>query len=768
MSEDTATPATRSRARVAAVVVTVIAVVIAGGLWFRSTLAVPQADGEAAPGVLRLDPATSAGDDPFTASVVSPEHDAGAVLTEVIVARTVAITQDTATDGTTGAAQVAATAPGLYGGSGRLSSCEPQALTDFLAADAAKAAAWAGVLGISVESIPAFVAGLTSVVLTMDTLVTNHGFEAGVATAHPSLLQAGTAVLVDARGLPVVRCACGNPLLPAQLTAALAEVELVGSAWDGLDLQRVVTVTPAAEDVSAFTVADLSSGELVDLPVGAGLAPDVYVATSSNHAQTAYEPEPYRGTLQTSPDGVTWTVALETTPMLDVATGGGLAVAVGLDAQSGGAIHTSTDGETWTPAIGVVDPLTAVTYGDGTWIAVGNRSFAEEGGEGDGSSGAIYRSEDAVTWERVATTDPYENSELAGSGEMLYQSMTSVAYGHGRWIAGATECAYRTCMRVLFTSDDAVIWTRTALDDRIVRVDLAHDGEEWAFVGGTAKPDPANNAEIDFPIGAAGTSPDGVTWSVGATSPEGLVLTGLNPGGGAWLAVDAYVPASADAAPPGGGVHRSTDLLTWERIGTADPWTTSVALLRTGAAAPAAAPVGQVDADADADADSVRIRTAGLELLAADGTTAQTLPFQESAAAAIEAVTGLLGASFSELTPGDGYCSADRTRVTWGALWLTHEGTDAAASGWWVGLDSDVAGVTGPDGVTVGQSVADVRAAHPEAPSESYGYEGVQYDLVYLDVTSTDGGTEDMAVEVVGEDGVVVGLRAPVYVMGDC
>ncbi|WP_108719266.1 DUF6777 domain-containing protein [Miniimonas sp. S16] len=761
MSEHTATPATRSRAR-AAVVVTVIAVVIAGGLWFRSTLAVPQADGEAAPGVLRLDPATSAGDDPFTASVVSPEHDAGAVLTEVIVARTVAITQDTATDGTTGAAQVAATAPGLYGGSGRLSSCEPQALTDFLAADAAKAAAWAGVLGISVESIPAFVAGLTSVVLTVDTLVTNHGFAAGVATAHPSLLQAGTAVLIDARGNPVVRCACGNPLLPSQLNADVGEVELVGTAWDGLDLQRVVTVAAAAKDVSVFTVADLSTGELVDLPVGAGLAAGVYVATSSNHAQVAYEPEPYRGTLQTSPDGATWTVALETTPMLDVATGGGLAVAVGMDAQSGGAIHTSTDGETWTPAVGVIDPLTAVTYGDGTWVAVGNRSFTEEGGEGDGSSGAIYRSDDAVTWERVATTDPYENSELAGSGEMLYQSMTSVAYGDGRWIAGATECAYRTCMRVLFTSSDAVTWTRTALDDRIVLVDLAHDGEEWAFVGGTPKPNPANNAEIDFPIGAAGTSPDGVTWAVGATSPQGLVLTGLNPGDGAWLAVDAYVPASADAAPPGGGVYRSTDLFAWERIGAADPWTTSVALLDAGGTAPAVDPVD------DTGAESVRIRTAGLEVVSSDGTTVQTLPFQESAAAAIEAVTGLLGASVSELTPGDGYCSADRTRVTWGALWLTHEGTDVAASGWWVGLDSDVAGVTGPDGVTVGQSVADVRAAHPEAPSESYGYEGVQYDLVYLDVTSTDGGTEDMAVEVVGEDGVVVGLRAPVYVMGDC
>ena len=49
--------------------------------------------------------------------------------------------------------------------------------------------------------------------LRADTRVTNHGFVDGHATALQSVLQAGTAVLVDDHGRPRVKCGCGNPLL---------------------------------------------------------------------------------------------------------------------------------------------------------------------------------------------------------------------------------------------------------------------------------------------------------------------------------------------------------------------------------------------------------------------------------------------------------------------------------------------------------------------------------------------------------------------------
>jgi hypothetical protein len=44
------------------------------------------------------------------------------------------------------------------------------------------------------------------VLLRSDTVVTNHGFANGCSTTIPAVLQAGTAVLVDDKGVPVTKC----------------------------------------------------------------------------------------------------------------------------------------------------------------------------------------------------------------------------------------------------------------------------------------------------------------------------------------------------------------------------------------------------------------------------------------------------------------------------------------------------------------------------------------------------------------------------------
>ena len=106
---------------------------------------------------------------------------------------------------------------GLYGGSGDSHVCDPQQLIAFLQQHPDKASAWASILGISPSGIANYVNSLTPVVLTVDTLVTNHGFRNGRATTLQSVLQAGTAVMVDATGTPRVKCNCGNPLTPPQL-----------------------------------------------------------------------------------------------------------------------------------------------------------------------------------------------------------------------------------------------------------------------------------------------------------------------------------------------------------------------------------------------------------------------------------------------------------------------------------------------------------------------------------------------------------------------
>ncbi|MDW3217205.1 MAG: DUF6777 domain-containing protein [Acidimicrobiales bacterium] len=94
--------------------------------------------------------------------------------------------------------------------------CHPEDLIAFLADSPAIAAAWADASGVEVERIAETIRSWEPTVLTVDTRVTNHAYRSGTARGFQATLEAGTAVLVDDAGVPRVRCACGNPLLPPQ------------------------------------------------------------------------------------------------------------------------------------------------------------------------------------------------------------------------------------------------------------------------------------------------------------------------------------------------------------------------------------------------------------------------------------------------------------------------------------------------------------------------------------------------------------------------
>ena len=102
-----------------------------------------------------------------------------------------------------------------FGGSGSLHVCDREALVKFLSSHKQQRHVWADVLGIDrdKDSVSRYVRSLTPVTLTVDTRVTNHNYVNGRAVPFQSILVAGTAVLVDKYGRPVVRCKCGNPLL---------------------------------------------------------------------------------------------------------------------------------------------------------------------------------------------------------------------------------------------------------------------------------------------------------------------------------------------------------------------------------------------------------------------------------------------------------------------------------------------------------------------------------------------------------------------------
>lgn len=120
-------------------------------------------------------------------------------------------------------------------------ACDAQALKAKLAAAPEAAAAWAEVLDLQVGEIDGYIDGLHSETLMVPVQVTNHDYESGEPRALQSVLDAGTAVLVDEQGVPRVRCECGNPLLPAG-----AKAEAVTGAPDGFDMGSVQQVAASA------------------------------------------------------------------------------------------------------------------------------------------------------------------------------------------------------------------------------------------------------------------------------------------------------------------------------------------------------------------------------------------------------------------------------------------------------------------------------------------------------------------------------------------
>lgn len=166
--------------------------------------------------------------------------------------------------------QMKGDAPGLYGGTRETSSCDKNALVRFLQVNADKAEAWAGALSIRPGEISAFVADLTPAVLRVDTLVTNHGYREGAATSMPAVLQAGVAVLVDRKGVPVVKCNCGNPLTPPAEEIDPKESDYRGASWPQFNDEKVTVIETPGQEVESLTLVDSETETAFERPVGTG------------------------------------------------------------------------------------------------------------------------------------------------------------------------------------------------------------------------------------------------------------------------------------------------------------------------------------------------------------------------------------------------------------------------------------------------------------------------------------------------------------------
>ncbi|MGW0187662.1 DUF6777 domain-containing protein [Streptomyces sp. NPDC003362] len=164
-------------------------------------------------------------------------------------------------------------APGLYGGTKQPEICDVERLEEFLTdpGNDRKAQAWATALDLSTGEIPDFLDRLTPVLLRTDTLVKNHDYKKGKAVPFDALLQAGIAILVDERGLPAVKCSCGNPLRPFEGDARKISVRFEdGNAeWRDFDRSSVVAVRPAPQVLDRLVLVDVEDpGRGIHRPAG--------------------------------------------------------------------------------------------------------------------------------------------------------------------------------------------------------------------------------------------------------------------------------------------------------------------------------------------------------------------------------------------------------------------------------------------------------------------------------------------------------------------
>ncbi|CAL9630564.1 hypothetical protein SUDANB126_06089 [Streptomyces sp. enrichment culture] len=163
--------------------------------------------------------------------------------------------------------------PGLYGGTGQRTLCDVGRLERYLTdpRNDRKARAWTKALGLRTGGIPEYLDRLTPVLLRHDTLVKNHDYKKGKAVPFHSLLQAGIAILVDERGLPAVKCSCGNPLRPFEGDRNRISVtfEDGNEKWEGYDRSEVVVVRPAPRALERISLVDVEDPDRgLERPVG--------------------------------------------------------------------------------------------------------------------------------------------------------------------------------------------------------------------------------------------------------------------------------------------------------------------------------------------------------------------------------------------------------------------------------------------------------------------------------------------------------------------
>ncbi|MFH8337010.1 DUF6777 domain-containing protein [Streptomyces sp. AM6-12] len=246
-----------------------------------------------------LQPAAEQGPSPFTASTATGRTGLGTPRPSATV-RTADVSAPPAglaVAPLSAARVLSGGTPGLYSGRVRVTECDVERQIGGLTGDPARSDAFAHAAGAPRTDLPGYLRALTPVLLRADTRVTTYGYRDGRTNGYQAVLQAGTAVLVDDRGLPRVRCACGNPLRPPE--EARGGVGARGTGWSGYRPAQVIVVTPAPRAMSSLTLLDAGTNTWIQRRTGPDVRRDRLVAPPPVSATSP--PDPGHTGLPSSP-----------------------------------------------------------------------------------------------------------------------------------------------------------------------------------------------------------------------------------------------------------------------------------------------------------------------------------------------------------------------------------------------------------------------------------------------------------------------------------
>jgi hypothetical protein len=255
--------------------------------------------------------------------------------------------------------------------------------------------------------------------------------------------------------------------------------------------------------------------------------------------------------VQTSPDGLAWTKRDSSSPdpLYAVAGSGSILVAVGGTSGTGGGIATgrivtSPDGVTWTPrASGTISLLSGVAWSGSRFVAVGGVT---------GVVATIVTSPDGVAWSPAASGSSERLASIAWCGTRFVAvgdagtiltspdgvTWTARVSGTSQPLTGVT-CSGTTLVAVgyqtILSSNDGVTWTTQVLPDPSVSLaGVTWTGGQFVAVGGWSG---VQSKALTSPDGTVWTAQPPSSWPMASVAWSGARLVAAGSSGWAGVVV---------------------------------------------------------------------------------------------------------------------------------------------------------------------------------------------------------------------------------------